>query len=175
MKIRFFLLSLALVTVGWAGQITAADEPSSVGIESTQAQCQRFKASQTQFNERFTSPENDDGDSQQALVENLVAVLNSEIQRLEEQSFADTTLQMFYQQALGSMMVTRDFMVDFLEATERGDQAAANTASSNSQGMADELYGWIEPFDRYCGYETELDIHQNQTPVLQETNPLRAD
>lgn len=159
MKIRFFLLGLALVTVGCAGQVTAADEPSSASVEATQAQCQQFTASLGRFNERFTSPENDRGDSQQELVENLVAVLNSEIQLLNEESFADTTLQALHQQALGSIIVTRDFMVDYLEATERGDQAAAETAQANSQGMAyDELYGlyaWSEPFVQYCGYDPE--------------------
>jgi hypothetical protein len=81
--------------------------------------------------------------------------LNSEIQLLEKQSFADTTLQGLYQQALGSIMATRDFMVDYLEATERGDRAAADAALGNSQGMAyDEihgLYGWVEPLAQYCG------------------------
>ncbi len=156
MKIRFFLLSLALVMVGCAWQSTAADEPSSASIESAQAQCQRFNTSLTRFNERFTSKENDRGNSQHELAENLVAVLNSEIQQLEEQSFADTTLQELYQQALGSITVTRDFMVDYLEAIERGDQSAADVALGNSQGMAyDEingLYGWVEPFVQYCGY-----------------------
>lgn len=156
MKIRFFLLSLALVMVGCAWQSTAADEPSSASIESTQAQCRRFNTSLARFHERFTSPEHDRSDSQQELVESLVAVLNSEIQQLEEQSFADTTLQGLYQQALGSIVGTRDFMVDYLEATERGDQAAADAALGNSQGMADDeihgLYGWVEPFAQYCGY-----------------------
>ncbi|MBE9139995.1 hypothetical protein IQ254_22830 [Nodosilinea sp. LEGE 07088] len=163
MKTRFFLLSMALVMAGCAGQITAADEPSSTNVESAQAQCQRFEAALTGFNERFTTKEND-RDSQQELVENLVAVLNREIQQLEEQSFADTTLQALYQQALGSIMVTRDSMVDYLEATERGDQAAAETALGNAQGLAygtDGIYGWIEPFAHYCGYETEPNIHQN--------------
>ncbi len=181
MKIRFFLLGLALVTMGCAGQITAADEPSSASVEATQAQCRQFTASLGRFHERFTSPENDRGDSQQELAEHLVAVLNSEIQLLNEESFADTTLQALHQQALGSIMVTRDFMVNYLEATERGDRATAETALGNAQGMAyDGLYAWSEPFAQYCGYETEPepDSQQNQAPILQEAmprEPLEAD
>ncbi|WOD40682.1 hypothetical protein [Nodosilinea sp. E11] len=150
MKTRFYLLILALVMVSCAGQNTAADNQSSLSSESTQAQCQRFNAGLTSFNERFTAREND-RDSQQAIVENLVAVFDQEIQQLEEQSFADTTLQALYQQALGSIIFTRDSMVDYLEATERGDQAAAETAYGNMQVMSYEISEVVGQFEQYCG------------------------
>lgn len=147
MKIRYFLLSLAVVAIALTSQTATAN--AQPVTESKCSQCQRFEAAMARFNDRFTAKEND-RNTQRELLENLLVVLKTEIKQLEIQNFSDAQIQAFHQQALDSIIAAHNNMTEYLHASDRGDQATAETAYGNMQLMPYQISDVIKQFEHYC-------------------------
>lgn len=147
MKIRYSLLSLAVVAIALTSQTATAN--AQPVTESKYSECQRFEAAMVRFNDRFTAKEND-RNTQREMLENLLVVLKTEIKQLEIQKFSDAKIQAFHQQALDSIIAVHNNMTEYLHATDRGDRPTAETAYGNMQLMPYQISDVAKQFESYC-------------------------